>query len=273
MHSCLLDKYNKILIPVTQNLIEISEGVTLASLDLNLLVDSWRLIIKLIGDYNGIISSEPSNVIEERTLRAFCHEISCALTQNDDTHKITMKLKLTIFYLHSIFMLCQHSRSIVENEWNKILVLYKTYLSSKYIVFESHPKIEDKISEYFSKIFQKIYRNDLLLQSLASNDELELLLETVLNIIDEPIEYSYKVLKQFGLFDALLKCLSDSNLVFKQNNIFKKTIEVLFVLRVSQKPDSLFSRTFDQKITAGVLQSKSVSLAIISIHVILQRLR
>lgn len=267
-------KINKqISISVTGNFIEIAETITTTSLDLKLLVDIWNLIIKLIGDYNEIISSEPSHSIEKRTLKAFCNEISNTFTQNDSSSKIQIKLKLTIFYLHSIFVLCQQSISLIYNEWNEMLLLYKTFLSSKNEVLRSHQAIEDRISDYFSKIYQKICRNELLLQKITANDELELLLETVGNLIDEPLEYSFEAVEQFRLFDALLQCLSNSNLVLEKNDLFKKTIEILFLLRISQKPDSSFSKSFDGKITAGVLQTNSVSLAIVCIHVILQRLR
>lgn len=247
--------------------------ITLTSLDLKLLADSWNLIVKLIGDYNGIITSEePSNLIEKRILNTFCNEIVNTLTQKDNSKRIQMKLKLAIFYLHSIYILC-HSRSVVEKEWKKLFDLYKTFLLSKYKILASHEDIKSKMSDYFSKIYQKIYKNELLLQILIESDDLEIVLETVEYLTEDSSGFTNRILKEFGLFDSLLKCISDSNLVLDQNHIFQRTIEVLTVLRVSQTVNSLFSRRFDQKIATGVLQTDSASLAVVCIHVILQRLR
>ncbi|KAL5281581.1 hypothetical protein ACFFRR_005130 [Megaselia abdita] len=262
---------SKQIVNVITNLIDLAEVITSTSLDLKSLADSWKLIIQVIGDFGEVLGDESISIVK-RTLTIFCNQISNAITQTEASKNLPIKLKLSIFFLHSIKMLCQNSIKTVDTESSKILILYNTFLSFKYKAFKSHQDFISKMSDYFSKIYQKIYKNGTVLQSLTGNMELELLLETVKNLIYESSEFLHKVLVQFGLFDELLKCISENNRVLENSNIFKNTIEVLTALRISQDSDSPFNRIFDQRIASGVLQT-SVGLAMICIHIVLQRLR
>lgn len=213
------------------------------------------------------------NSIEKRTMMNFCNEITKTFSQiNANSEKNLIKFKLTLFFLHSIYVLCQNSKSVVDKEWNQILILYKTFLSSKSKIFQSQKDLGYKMNDYFSKIYHKIYRNEFLLKSLTGNDEYELLLNTISNLIEEPAEYLYYAMNNFDLFDVFLRSISTNNFVLESND-FRNTIEILMVMRISQNLDSQLLKSFDQRIANGVLQKKSAALAIVCIHVILQRLR
>uniref|UniRef100_T1GKY4 Uncharacterized protein n=1 Tax=Megaselia scalaris TaxID=36166 RepID=T1GKY4_MEGSC len=247
----IIDVDTSILIKITKSFIEIAEVLTNTTLDLKLLADSWNFIIKLIGDYKQSLSQDISE-IGRRIVKKFCTEISKTFTQIDDLKKAQIKQKLSIFFINSMYTLFQNSEKIQANEWSQILELYQNFLKSR-----RNLKADEKSNEYFRKIYKQVYQNEKLLENL-NNYDLEIILETLLNLSEEPPQYSFNILIEKNIFDSVIKNISESDLALQNVDIFMKIVETLTILRISQNSNVQFLKTFDEKMTFGILQTESI---------------